>query len=151
MYIDEMVDKDGNIWGPGAWPDLVTKHFVDFCKAPEVEIMAEKRELANLSNAAMKHGGHSRTGNAPATLEMALELTERTSKPEEYDEHLVTSVDGSCIPCNGCKGKTPRYGGRQKSKKQKTAGVLDGRRFGWAATQGDRVGGVVGRPRHLRE
>ena len=27
--VDEMVDKDSNIWGPNAWPDLVTKHFVD--------------------------------------------------------------------------------------------------------------------------
>ena len=60
--------------------DLVHQHFVDLYKAPEVEIMAQKRELESLSHAAMKHGGHARAAMARATLEMALELTERKSK-----------------------------------------------------------------------
>ena len=85
VYVDEMVDKDGNIWGPDAWPDVVTKHFVDLYKAPGVETMAEKRELENLSFAAMKHGGQAHTAQARACLEMALEITEKNSKPEEYD------------------------------------------------------------------
>ena len=75
--VDEMVDKDGNIWEPDAWPDLLTKHFVDLYKALEVEIMAEKRELQNLSCAAMKHRWTSTCRTARACLEMALEITER--------------------------------------------------------------------------
>ena len=58
--------------------------------------MAEKRELENLSCAAMKHAAQAR-----ACLEMALEITERRS-----DEHLVAFVDGSYFPPNGCKVKT---------------------------------------------
>ena len=53
-----MVDKDGNIWGPDAWPDLVQQHFADVYKALELEIMAEKRELENPSHEALQHGGH---------------------------------------------------------------------------------------------
>ena len=44
--------------GPDAWPDLVHQHFADVYKALEVEIKAEKRELENPSNEALKHGGH---------------------------------------------------------------------------------------------
>ena len=64
------------------------------------EIMAEKRELESLASAAMKQAGRARAAKARATMEMALELAERKSKREEYDEHLVTFVDGSYIPRN---------------------------------------------------
>ena len=57
-----MVCKDGNTWGPDAWPDLVTEHFVDFFKAPEVEIMAEKPELEILSCAAGDYGKDKQAG-----------------------------------------------------------------------------------------
>ena len=77
VYVDEIVDKGGNIWGPDAWPDLVHQHFVDLYKAPLVEIMAEKRELESSAGAAIKQGGHARSAEARATLEIALELAER--------------------------------------------------------------------------
>ena len=67
--------------------------------------MAKKRELESLDSAAMKQGGRARTAKARATLEMALELAERKSKPEEHDEHMVAYVDGSCIPPNGSRWK----------------------------------------------
>ena len=56
VYVDEMVDKGGNTWGPNEWPDLVHKHLVDLYKAPEVEILAEQHELHRLSLAAIKGG-----------------------------------------------------------------------------------------------
>ena len=90
------------------------QHFVDLHKAPEVEIMAEKRELGNLSSAAAKHRGT-----------CALE------KPPCHpgnDDHLVACVDGSCIPRNGCRGKRGGLDGDQ-SKKRKNDGILDGEIF----------------------
>ena len=65
-------------------------HFVDLYKAPEAEIMAEKREVERLSqrsNGGME--GHARAIQARAALEVALGLTERNCKPEEHDEQLV--------------------------------------------------------------
>ena len=43
----------------------------------------------------MKNGGHARAAEARAPLDMALELTKRSCKPEEYDEQLVAYVEGS--------------------------------------------------------
>ena len=57
--------------------------------------MTEKRKLENLSGAG---------------LEMALEITERKSKPEKYDEHLVAFVDGSYFPPQWLQGENPWEG-----------------------------------------
>ena len=54
MYVDEMIDKDGNVLGFDDWPKMVHQHFADLYKALEMEIMAEKRQHENLSHAAMK-------------------------------------------------------------------------------------------------
>ena len=54
------------------------QHVVDLHKVLETEIMAEKSELENLSHGAMKNGGHARAAEAPAILDMALELTKRS-------------------------------------------------------------------------
>ena len=56
VYVEETMEKDGNIWGSDDWPDLVHQHFVDLCRALEVEIMTEKgaRKLVPCSNDAWR-------------------------------------------------------------------------------------------------
>ena len=156
-----LIKNGGNIWEPDDWPDLVHPHFVDLYKAPESDIMVEKRELESLSHAAMRHGGHARATQARAVLVMALEPTERKCKPEEHDEQPLAYVDGSYIPCPSFKENWSEME-RDQGNKRKKALTPDGGRIGWGfvgvriaptgilghddTTHWKRDGGPVGRP-----
>ena len=78
--------------------------------------MAEKRELENLSRAAMWNGERARARQARAALEIALELAKRNCKPVEYDEQIVADVDGSYIHSETC---AVMDGGNEKDRKRK--------------------------------
>ena len=117
--VDEMLDKDGNIWGPDDWPDLMHQHFVVLYKVPEVEIMAEKRELESVLHAAMKHGGHARAGTSTRCLGNVAGIHRKKLQTRGYDEQLVAYVHGSYIPCIGCKEIAATWMGRKSRSARK--------------------------------
>ena len=132
VYVGEMVDKDGNIWVPDEWLDLVHRHFADLYKAPEVKILAEQREVASLSYVAVRSGGRARDRKARAGLEIAMELAERKCKPDEYDEQLTAQCERILHPVSLRQGK--RHGcGQGPGQKTKECDETRWRpcRIGW--------------------
>ena len=125
-----MVDKDGNIWGPDAWPDLVTKHFVDLYKAPEVDILAEKQGARESVFRSIENRRTSTDCTGPCMSRNGVDIMERKSQPEEYDEHLVAFVDGSYFPPNGCKVAIKGKGENQTGKRNEMS-TPDRGRIGW--------------------
>ena len=68
-----------------------------------------------------------------------MQITQRTSKPEEYVEHLVAFVDGSYFPPNGCNVET-KENSENQSRKRKQVEVPDGwsHRVGIRSRAGER-------------
>ena len=98
-------------------------------RAAHLSLKASELTLTLTLTLTLKNGGQSRAAQARARLEMALEISERKSKPEEYDEHLVAFVDGSCFPPSGCKTET-RENCENQSRKRKQIEMTDGREEG---------------------
>ena len=107
------------------------QHVIDLYKPPETQIMAEKSELENLYHGAMKNGGHARAAEARVTLDMALVLTKRSCKPEEYDEQHVAYVEGSYFFPPPPRPKKSALRWKVMTGKRKKVMTPDGRRIGW--------------------
>ena len=117
VYVDEMVDEAGNIWGPDDWPDLVHQHFVDLCKAPRPRSWLRSVSFGECpmqpSTAERMHGlcKHALRWKCRWNLQK-----EKANQNEEYEEQLMAYVNGSYFLCPGCKDEYAVQAGRGRKR-----------------------------------